>query len=80
MPTPGHAARHAQPLMAEYVEWFNHRRRHGEIGHIPPVEYEPFHAGHPPRDCSQFPTKNVSTKTRGFYKECRAWFWAHSAG
>ncbi|SCC60869.1 MULTISPECIES: IS3 family transposase, partial [unclassified Gordonia (in: high G+C Gram-positive bacteria)] len=25
---------------AEYVEWFNHRRLHGEIGHVPPVEYE----------------------------------------
>ena len=26
--------------VAEYVEWFNHRRLHGEIGHVPPVEYE----------------------------------------
>jgi putative transposase len=25
---------------AEWVDWFNHRRLHGEIGHIPPVEYE----------------------------------------
>lgn len=25
---------------AEYVDWFNHRRVHGEIGHIPPAEYE----------------------------------------
>ncbi|MFE6554021.1 IS3 family transposase [Streptomyces sp. NPDC057746] len=24
----------------EYVEWYNHRRLHGEIGHVPPVEYE----------------------------------------
>lgn len=25
---------------AEYVDWFNHRRLHGEIGMIPPVELE----------------------------------------
>ena len=26
--------------VAEYIEWFNHRRLHGEIGTIPPVELE----------------------------------------
>jgi putative transposase len=26
--------------VAEYIDWFNHRRLHGEIGTIPPVEYE----------------------------------------
>ncbi|MEV6058158.1 integrase core domain-containing protein [Streptomyces sp. NPDC052107] len=25
---------------AEWGDWYNHRRLHGEIGHIPPVEYE----------------------------------------
>jgi putative transposase len=25
---------------AEYVDWFNHRRLHGAIGHIPPAEHE----------------------------------------
>ena len=25
---------------AEYVDWFNHRRLHGEIGYRPPVEVE----------------------------------------
>ncbi len=25
---------------AEWVDWYNHRRLHGEIGHIPPVECE----------------------------------------
>ena len=24
--------------VAEYIDWFNHRRLHGEIGMIPPVE------------------------------------------
>ena len=26
--------------VAEYIDWFNHRRLHGEPGHIPPVEAE----------------------------------------
>lgn len=26
--------------VAEYLDWFNHRRLHGEIGTIPPVEFE----------------------------------------
>ena len=25
---------------AEWVDWYCHHRLHGEIGHIPPVEYE----------------------------------------
>ncbi|MFI6728846.1 IS3 family transposase [Streptomyces atratus] len=25
---------------AEWVGWFNHHRLHGEIGYVPPVEYE----------------------------------------
>lgn len=26
--------------VTEHIEWFNHRRLHGEIGHVPPAEYE----------------------------------------
>ncbi|MEV8339688.1 IS3 family transposase [Leucobacter sp. NPDC077196] len=26
--------------VAEYIDWFNHRRLHGEIGHTPPIEKE----------------------------------------
>jgi putative transposase len=29
--------------VAEYVDWFNHRRLHGELGLIPPAEYEANH-------------------------------------
>jgi len=29
--------------VAEYIDWFNHRRLHGEIGLIPPVEHEDNH-------------------------------------
>ncbi|MDV3354466.1 IS3 family transposase [Dietzia sp. IN118] len=30
--------------VAEYIDWFNHRRIHGEIGYVPPAEYEALHA------------------------------------
>jgi putative transposase len=33
--------------VAEYVDWFNHRRLHGEIGLIPPAEFETNHWGSP---------------------------------
>jgi len=32
--------------VAEYIDWFNHRRLHGQIGTIPPVEYETNHYRH----------------------------------
>ena len=32
--------------MAEYVDWFNHRRLHGEIGLVPPAEYEDTYYRH----------------------------------
>ena len=34
--------------VAEYVDWFNHRRLHGEIGLIPPAEFEANHWASPP--------------------------------
>ena len=32
--------------VAEYIDWFNHRRLHGEIGLLPPTEYESQHYRH----------------------------------
>ena len=29
--------------VAEYVDWFNHRRLHGELGQVPPAEFEANH-------------------------------------
>jgi putative transposase len=29
--------------VAEYIDWFNHRRLHGELGLVPPAEYELAH-------------------------------------
>ena len=34
--------------VAEDVDWFNHRRLHGEIGLVPPVEFEDQHYRHNP--------------------------------
>lgn len=34
--------------VAEYVDWYNHRRLHGELGHIPPVEAETNFYTHQP--------------------------------
>ena len=33
---------------AEYIDWFNHRRLHGEIGLVPPAEFEDTHYRHNP--------------------------------
>ncbi|WP_443034855.1 integrase core domain-containing protein [Streptomyces sp. BE133] len=32
---------------AEWVDWYNHRRLHGEIGHAPPAEYEAVYQQQP---------------------------------
>ena len=32
--------------VAEYIDWFNFRRLHGELGLIPPVEYEALHGSY----------------------------------
>ncbi|MEY9988335.1 transposase InsO family protein [Streptomyces sp. V4I8] len=40
---PGHPWRtlsQVELATAEWVDWYCHRRLHGDIGHVPPVEYE----------------------------------------
>ncbi|MFE2038226.1 IS3 family transposase [Streptomyces scopuliridis] len=34
---------HVEIATAEWIDWHCHRRPHGEIGHVPPVEYETNH-------------------------------------
>jgi putative transposase len=35
-------------LTTDYVHWYNHDRLHGELGHIPPEEYEQAYYAAPP--------------------------------
>lgn len=43
------SVRDVEIAVAEYVDWYNHRRLHGEIGHVPPAEFEAAHwASHKP--------------------------------
>lgn len=37
------SVRDVEIAVAEYIDWFNHRRLHGEIGHVPPAEFETNH-------------------------------------
>jgi putative transposase len=32
-----------EAAVAAYIEWYNHRRLHGELGLIPPVKHEQAH-------------------------------------
>ena len=34
--------------VAEYIDWFSHRRLHGEIGLVPPAEHEDTYYHHNP--------------------------------
>jgi putative transposase len=40
---PWKALNDVELATAEYIDWYNHRRLHGEIGHVPPAEYETTH-------------------------------------
>ena len=37
---PWHGLEDVEFATLEYVDWFNHRRLHGELGMIPPSEFE----------------------------------------
>ncbi|MER6076537.1 integrase core domain-containing protein [Streptomyces sp. NPDC001817] len=49
--------------VAEYIDWFNQRRLHGELGHITPAEHEAaqYLAAEPPTSLIK-PANAVSTK------------------
>lgn len=46
--------------VAEYVDWFNHRRLHGEIGLVPPAEFETHHSASATHD--HYPETPVPTR------------------
>ncbi|WP_455836229.1 integrase core domain-containing protein [Pseudarthrobacter siccitolerans] len=35
---------HLEVAVAEWADWYNHRRLHGESGHVPTAEYEQLRA------------------------------------
>ncbi|MGP5727240.1 integrase core domain-containing protein [Arthrobacter rhombi] len=35
---------HLEVAVAEWVDWYNFRRLHGELGHVSPVEFERLNA------------------------------------
>ncbi|MFI5436549.1 integrase core domain-containing protein [Rhodococcus baikonurensis] len=41
---PWHSINDVEIEVAEYVDWFNERRLHGELGQVPPAEFEVMHA------------------------------------
>jgi putative transposase len=46
----------------EYIDWYNNRRLHGEIGHVPPAEYEALHAMTQPVIAPLKPANQLSIK------------------
>ena len=48
----------------EYIDWYYNRRLHGELGHVPPAEYEALHAMIQPVTATLEPDNPVSIKPR----------------
>jgi len=46
--------------VAEYIDWFNHRRLHGELNHVPPAEFEMTFWAH--RQPNHYPETPVLTE------------------
>jgi putative transposase len=41
---PWHGLNDLEIATVEYIDWYNNRRLHGELGHVPPAEYEALRA------------------------------------
>ena len=41
---PWHGLDDLEMATVEYIDWYNNRRVHGELGHVPPAEHEALHA------------------------------------
>jgi putative transposase len=40
---PWHGLDDLEMATVEYIDWYNNRRLHGELGHVPPAEHEALH-------------------------------------
>ena len=49
---PWRNAEHVELETLAYIEWFNYRRLHSELDHVPPVEFETTHYLQLPRGAS----------------------------
>jgi putative transposase len=49
---PWRNAEHVELETLAYIEWFNHRRLHSELGQVPPVEFETTYYLQLPRGAS----------------------------
>lgn len=56
---PWRNAEHVELETLAYIEWFNHRRLHSELGHVPPIEQENLYYRQFPRG-AQAPTPTRS--------------------
>ena len=83
------AARSGGGRFVVWVDWYNHRRLHGALDHLPPVEYEAAHAtgyrdpplpwrrrhvSQPPRNPERFIPAFWSTVSRRRWS-CAPWAW-----
>lgn len=59
--------------VAEYIDWFNHRRLHGQIGLIPPARKRRGHRGGRPRslDTTAYRRRNVVERHFALTKQWR---------
>ncbi len=56
--SPSHNDDHIELATLIYIEWFNHRRLHSEIGDIPPEEMETnYYNNHRPQPQAPTPTR-----------------------
>jgi len=44
---PWRNVEHVELATLAYIEWFNTRRLHSELGHVPPAEFETVHHRRP---------------------------------
>ncbi len=51
--------------VAEYIDRFNQRRLHGELGHVTPVEHETAHSAAEPHPSLQRTSSLTLHETRG---------------